>query len=301
MRYLSSLLIVASLTLSTPAWAVVILDATWEAEGGSEAAWGEGFGSARALAAEPQFDAVVGLEGSFSGDVHFGCSSTWLGNSEDGNAFLLSAAHCFNANLDPSVWDYVTGAGTYLQAKTITRHPLYDDDRDETGGYDMAIVELNGPIDDSGEPPVLYAGSDELSRVATMVGFGTRGTAAYGEDRKFNSTTDKAAAHNVIDIASEPEGEGDGGNLLQTDFDGPDGEGNTLEGDAAPVDALEGMIALGDSGGSLWIETEDGWRIAGVNVASDVMSGYGMIDDFARVSTQLDWIKSIFPDAQTGE
>ena len=303
MHWACRIFVVAAFGLGfiVPAAAVVILDSTWADNGGSEEAWGEGFGPAIALANEPQFSPVVGLEGLFGDDVHFGCSGTWLGNDEADHAFILTAAHCFNADGDFSGWDFISVGGTRLQAVAVTRHPLYDDEIDETTGYDMAIVELEGAIEDAGETAVLYAGSDEIGYVGTAVGYGTRGTAEYGEDRRFNADSDKAAAHNMIDAVEDAREDGQGGNILRSDFDGPDGQGNTLEGDAEPYDELEGMIAVGDSGGSMWIETEEGWRMAGINAATDTMGGFGMIADFARVSTQLEWIASIFPDISTGE
>jgi len=303
MRLASRILVVAALAMAAtgPVSAVVILDSTWADNGGSEDDWGAGFGPAIDLANEPQFSPVVGLEGLFGDDVHFGCSGTWLGNDAADHAFILTAAHCFNAEGDTSGWDFISFGGTRLQAVALTRHPLYDDAVDETTGYDMAIVELDGPIEDAGEPAVLYAGSDEIGYLGTAVGYGTRGTAEHGEDRKFNADSDKAATRNMIDVVEDARADGLGGNVLRSDFDGPDGEGNSLEGEAEPYDELEGMIAVGDSGGSMWIETEEGWRMAGVNAATDTMAGYGMIADFARVSTQIEWIDSVFPEVSTGE
>lgn len=282
------------------AQAVVILDSSWEAAGGSEGDWGAGFGPAVALANAPQFDPVIGFEGQFGDDRHFGCTGTWLGNNADGNAMVLSASHCFT-DIDVNAWIYVTPAGSRLGALDVSLHPLYDAEDDATNGYDIALVELDGPIEDIDAPASLYAGSDELGYYAIAVGYGKRGTGDHGEDRKFNTDSEKAAASNMIDVVEEPSADGQDGNLLRSDFDHPDGGMNTLEGDEFPNDALEGMIAQGDSGGSLWIHTGDDWRVAGVNVTTDVMLGYGMIEDFARISTQLDWILSVFPDAETGE
>lgn len=297
---LAALAVALCAALSTPAHAVVILDSVWEAAGGSEADWGGGFGPAIELANQPQFGPVIGFEGQFADDRHFGCTGTWLGNNADGNAMVISAAHCFS-DVDVNTWTYITPAGSEFGAVGVTTHPLYDPEDDLTNGYDMAIVELDGAIEDIDAPAVLYAGHDELGYYAIAVGYGKRGTAEHGEDRKFNADSEKAAATNMIDSVEEPVEDGQGGNLLRSDFDHPDGGTSTLEGDEFPVDDYEGMIAQGDSGGSLWINTDEDWRVAGINVTTDIMQGYGMIEDFARISTQLDWILSVFPAAEYGQ
>jgi hypothetical protein len=295
----------ASLALGTafvapPAFAVIILDSTWTEYGGSEEDWGAGFDLALELAAEPQFDAVIGFEGQFEHDRHFGCTGNWLGNNADDNAMILTAAHCI-VETDINDWTYFSTGGSQFSALSAYLHPLYDHSDDATCGYDFALIELDGPIEDIAEPAVLYAGSDELSYYVVTVGYGKRGTGDYEEDRKFNADSEKAAASNVIDVAEDARDDGRGGNLLRSDFDHPDGDMSTLEGDVYPVDEYEGMMAQGDSGGSGWIITDEGWRLVGVNASTDIMYGYGMIQDHARISTQLDWVLSIYPDATLGE
>ena len=73
--------------------AVVILDSTWREEGGRKGREWKGFGAAIALAAEPQFAAVLAL--SSEGESWGEASGTWIGNDDEGRAYILTAAHIF--------------------------------------------------------------------------------------------------------------------------------------------------------------------------------------------------------------
>jgi secreted trypsin-like serine protease len=165
----------------------------------------------------------------------------------------------------------------------------------------LAIVELNGPVRDFDTPPLLYGRDDELGQRATMVGFGSRGIGSVGQDDKYYNSEDAAAARNIIDVVEDPAPDGKGGNQLLVDFDSEDGSTNVFEdGGSLPVDEYEGVLGSGDSGGSLWIETDEGWAIVGVNAWGDD-AVYGSTGGFGRISTQYDWVKSIFDARFTNE
>lgn len=298
-RIVSALLGTALLSLAAagPAHAVIILDSTWADQGGADGAEGDGFGAAKALAMEPQFCAIM----SFFDGEQIGASGTWIGNDEDGNAYVLTAAHNFGDGDDPNTWTYYTRAGAEFTGKSVHLHPNYDANSDETPGYDLAIVKLNGPVEDCDRPPLLYGGDDELGQRATMVGFGSRGIGSVGQDDKYYSSEDAAAARNIIDVVEDPAPDGKGGNQLLVDFDSEDGSTNVFEdGNSLPVDEYEGVLGSGDSGGSLWIETDEGWAIVGVNAWGDD-AVYGSTGGFGRISTQYDWVKSIFDANFTNE
>lgn len=298
-RTVSALLGMAllGLTAAGPARAVIILDSTWADQGGAAGAEGNGFGAAKALAMEPQFCAIM----SFYDGEQIGGSGTWIGNDEDGTAYVLTAAHNFGGGKNPATWTYYTRAGTEFTGKAVHVHPNYDHNSDDTPGYDLAIVELNGPVEDCDAPPLLYGGNDELGKLGTMVGFGSRGIGSVGQDDKYYTSEDAAAARNMIDSVEDPASDDKGGNQLLVDFDSEDGANNVFEnGDPLPVDEYEGVLGSGDSGGSLWIETPGGWAIVGVNAWGDD-AVYGSTGGFARISTQYDWITSIFDASFTNE
>lgn len=277
--------------LPLPVSAVVILDSTWEENGGSDASPAEGFAAHVALAMEPQFAAIFGLHDGGS----YGGSATWIGNDDD-HGYLLTAAHNFDGGQDPSVWTYWSRQGTAYEAVDLYIHPGYSSDEDDdTSGYDMAIVVLDAPVTDAGPQPRLYAGQDELGRVVTITGYGSRGIGSSGETDDYYDFEGEtpAAARNVVD---EVDGE-NGENNLIIDFDSEGGDASVM-GDDWPLDELEGILGSGDSGGASWIETRQGWAIAGTNTWGDD-SVYGSISGLSRVSTQLDWIASIFPGIRT--
>ncbi len=292
---LRSFAVLVGLTCApVPATAVVILDSTWEANGGAEGAEAQGFGVHEALAMQPQFAAIFGL---WDGSDYLG-SGTWIGNDDAGHGYILTAAHNFDGGTKVGDWEYHSRAGTAYQGLKVHIHPGYDESMQdqETSGYDMAIVVLDSPVTDAGDPPMLYGGRDELGRTLVITGFGSRGIGSSGEqDAYYNyDALGPAAATNVID-----EVDGDMENNLIVDFDSEAGDAS-VTGKAKPVDRMEGILGSGDSGGAAWIKTADGWAIAGTNTWGDE-SVYGAVSGFSRVSTQLDWIASIYPDFYTVE
>lgn len=273
----------------TPASAVIILDSTWADNGGSRRTPNAGFGAHEALAQQDQFAAIFGL---WDGE-EYGGSGTWIGNDDEGHGYILTAAHNFDGGGGAGTWVYYSRAEGEYQGIEVYIHPDYDPEDEEQGtsGYDLAIVKLDAPVEDAGDTPYLYAGDQELGAVMTITGYGSRGIGSRGEDNRFYDFDypGPAAARNVIDdVDTEME------NNLLVDLDRENGNASVM-GDDEPFDEMEGILGSGDSGGAAWIETENGWAIAGINVWGDDAT-YGSTSGFARVSTQLNWIESIFPD-----
>lgn len=279
------------LALSAPAGAVVVLDSTWKENGGRKGAESEGFDAHEALAAQPQFAASFGLWGG----EEYGGSGTWIGNDEQGHGYILTAGHNFDGDADPSAWLYYATDGSEYQGVELYINPDYDPYSDETGGFDIAIVKLDGPVKGVGKPAAIYGGSDELGKVLTIVGYGSRGIGSKGEAEKYYDYENPvaAAARNVIDEVDGPNGE----NCLIFDMDSEDGDSNALDGDAEPVDEYEGILGSGDSGGAGWIKTGKGWAIAGVNSWGD-SDRYAGISALARVSKLKSFIRAVYPEAR---
>jgi hypothetical protein len=193
-----------------------------------------------------------------------------------------------------------TGGGAVLRGRRHWVHPRWNGDVDARGGFDFAIIELDRPIADSGRPATLYAGAAEQGARAVMLGYGSRGVAPFGHGWRFGPRHGlaKAAAENVIDRVAATQ---EGGGVLSVDLDQPDGPGKNRMGDAEPVSPLEGVLAPGDSGGSLWLRTAAGWRVAGVNSSGDPGADYQDMSNFARVSAARPWIAEIAPGAVWGE
>ncbi len=273
--------------------AVIILDSTWEENGGAEGQEASGFDAHEALAMEGQFASIFGLH---DGEAYLG-SGTWIGNDEN-HGYILTAAHNFDgSNPDPNAWTYWSRAGGGYEAVEVYIHPNYDPEDDSTNGYDLAIVVLDSPVTDAGKQPLLYSGDDELGQMLTITGYGSRGIGSAGEADQFYDYESEtpAAARNIVDEVDGPNGE----NNLIVDLDAEDG-GSNVTGDAEPIDELEGILGSGDSGGAAWIETANGWAIVATNTWGDDAI-YGSISGFSRISTQLDWVREVFPDIRTTE
>jgi hypothetical protein len=136
-----------------------------------------------------------------------------------------------------------------------------------------------------------------------MVGYGLTGD---GESGGIRLDGQKRAAQNVIN-------EIDNSRVLLSEFANPEsldglsvGSGNIVAGKLTLPDsktiALEGLIAAGDSGGGLFITTQNGTYLAGVNsfVGSDFgapNSAYGDFSGHTRVSAFAGWIESQLNDS----
>jgi trypsin len=262
-----------------PSGAVIILDGTWRAEGG--------FRAHMALADQPQFASVIALS-SDDGQVWGSGSGTWIGNVR-GHARILTAAHVFNRGGAADDYVYRAPDGTVMQGTDLVFHPLYNWNNAERTGYDFAIVELDGPIDDAGPRPALYGGIREKDQRIVMVGWGSRGIGSVGQKPSYYVEVDKAAATNkiddVMDIVRPVPKTGDAGNWL----------GVTLRRESEGAERLDGILGSGDSGGSAWIRTAGGgWAVCGVNANGDGDT-YGSQSWFARVSGVRDWLNATVP------
>lgn len=289
-----------ALALAAPAHAVVILEDTWRAEGGSDENWAAGFSAHDALAAQPQFRAMVALT---QDEREWGVASgVWIGNG-GGSAYILTAGHVVTDGTRPSQITVRTTGGAVLRCVEYFVHPGWNNQINTRGGMDMAILRLDGPIADAGPAPALYAGRNERGRRAVIAGYGTHGVAPMGHGMRFGPEHGErmTAAENVIDVVQPVMigGQlGDWGNSITIDLDQPNGPGKNRTGDLEPVSRLEGILAPGDSGGSLWVNFDGRWRLVGVNSSGDPGASYQDVSNFARITTQKQWIRSIFPGAR---
>lgn len=278
--------LVAAPAIVRPAGAVIILDSTWQAEGGGPDTESAGFRAHVALGSQPQFAGVIALSDD-EGETWGAASGTWIGNV-GGGAQILTAAYNFERDGSAEQYLYRTPGGTVRHGTGIVFHPLFTWDNDERTGYDMAIVRLDGPIDDGGLPPVLYGGRREHGQHIVMVGFGSRGIGSAGEDSIYDGLPGKAAAENIVakvmDALRPPPADADAGNWLAV----------TLRREDEGAGRLDGILGSGDSGGSAWLLTGGLWAIAGVN-ANGTGDTYGSQSFFARVSGVQDWLRSIVP------
>lgn len=299
-----ALLVALGVWAADEARAVVILDSTWREEGGRKGREWKGFAAAIALANEPQFAAVLAL--SSDGESWGEASGTWIGNDEDGHAYILTAAHIFEdtAHID----DYVVRApdGETIAVDRLWVHPRWNGDLETRSGYDLVILRLTTPITGAGRPPVLYSGEDEAGGLLTFVGYGSRGIGSVGEQDRFHRGSGKAAAQGVVDEFVPPEApipdeDEDAGNYLGIFLPKEDGSiENPYGGRDSPATRLVGLLGSGDSGGSAWMNFDGRWVLVAVNSNGDGDGdgAYGESSWFTRVSANRTWISKIFPGAR---
>jgi hypothetical protein len=210
--------------------------------------------------------------------------------------WVLTAAHVFDHAQKLS---FCIGGETYVADRMIANPKWNGNAR---SGYDIGLVHLSKPVKNV-TPASIYTGTAELNQVDTMVGYGLTGD---GESGGIRLDGQKRAAQNVIN-------EIDNSRVLLSEFANPEsldglsvGSGNIVAGKLTLPDsktiALEGLIAAGDSGGGLFITTQNGTYLAGVNsfVGSDFgapNSAYGDFSGHTRVSAFAGWIESQLNDS----
>jgi len=209
-------------------------------------------------------------------------SSRYLGSGTlIADDWVLTAGH--NVDSAQSL-DFIIGGQRYEAANWIA-HPLWDGDLGK--GYDIALVQLESTVAGI-DPAERFRGSGEAGAIATSVGFGRSGDGLTGAT---TSAGTKRAGQNTVDRF----GRGSGGRILLSDFDDPMfGDAKLLSGDSPALD-LEYLIAPGDSGGGLFLDSPSGPLLAGVHSFGAAYDGtlnsdYGDLSGHIRVSRFNDWI-----------
>ena len=175
--------------------------------------------------------------------------------------WLLTARHTA-ANIPPR--HRMAIGGRVLDIARVVAHP---------DGADLALVELDRPA--AGVAPIaLYDGAGEAGREGLLLGRGDHGNGrdgVLGMDGRLRCVT------NRIDAADE--------GWLRLCFDAP-----------PAGTALEGVGGEGDSGGPALIREGGRLLVAGVSSWQDhegPLGTYGCVEHYARVSTQLPWIRAV--------
>lgn len=301
-RRVAAIAAAAVLLTTAPAFAVIVLDSTWRAEGGTPDRPTSGFGAHLRLAAEPQFRAVVAF--ASDGETWGEASGTWIGNDAR-HGYILTAAHTFDLPAQPDAYVVRSPGGTIHHADRVWTPAEWTGDTDTRTGYDIAILRLTAPMTDAGEQPVLYGGAAEAGHLVTFVGFGSRGIGSRGQQDEFHTGSDKAAAQGTVDEAVDldpaaaADDSADAGGYLSVFLAREDGGiANPYGGSDRPPTRLAGLLGSGDSGGSAWMRVDGAWVVAGVNSNGSGNAEYGDSSWFTRVAPHRDWITGIFPGAR---
>lgn len=168
----------------------------------------------------------------------------------------------------------LTMSGKSYDIETIVVHPDYAFTNTSIVN-DIALVKLKKSIENI-KPVLLYNKTNEEGKFITIVGRGDQGTGLTGPKVMDKITR---AATNKIDAATNQ--------WISFDFDSPSSK---------DVTKYEGVSGPGDSGGPALIENKGILSIAGVsshqNGTPTYGEGrYGVIENYARVSSYVKWIK----------
>lgn len=206
-----------------------------------------------------------------------------------------------------AIGNFTIGGNTYAAAEMI-KHPQFLANGSNVGyGYDIAVMRLSTPVVGIAPSP-FYIGNGELGAMLSITGYGETGVGSTGQSS--NPGTLRGGtniADELMSFSNGPGGQVGAQNaVLLSDFDAlasrdPSGSFNTL-GTRTATD-LEYHLAIGDSGGGVFIQENGTWYLAGVNsfVASQrdwtgsgntLPFGYGAVSGFTRVSSFKDFIQS---------
>jgi hypothetical protein len=156
--------------------------------------------------------------------------------------------------------------------------------------YDMGLLYLSAPVMGIQAATMIRFDNPAsiLGREAVWVGHGLSGTGLTGA----RSPLEFRAFTNIIDgltpFAGLP------APSFYSDFDSPDGTGNSLDSDAAPT-RLEGNVTSGDSGGGVFVTVGGQRYLAGINsyasgFSPGLNSKYGSLSGAANLDFFNAWI-----------
>ena len=237
------------------------------------------------LANQSQYDAV-GVIHRDGGELD---SSGTLISSE----WVLTAAHTIVSGGGPNATFTVNGETRNIVE--AIRNPGYTDSLPD--GHDIALLRLDSPIT-SVAPAQIYTGlsADLVGESLTYVGYGKTGTGSTGDT---GAAGTKRAGHNIAEQLGYILNPGVdqveySDQLIFADMDAFTGPWENPLGSTLPV-GLEYLIALGDSGGGLFVEDNGQHYLAGVhsllfNLDPFGTLGYGDIMASTTVESFLTWI-----------
>lgn len=207
------------------------------------------------------FDYVVQIIGKKDDNSDFTGSAV----AYDKN-LILTAAHLFHRHKSSSI-----KCGTkVLTIKRYIQHKDYD--YDKFGQHDIAICLVDGDIGLNWYPNI-YTDNKEQGKVCSLAGYGCTGTFKTGVIIDLGCA--KRAGSNVVDAADRF--------MLSCS---PSGILTRTE--------LEMLIAIGDSGGGLFIGNELAGIHSGIieDKPNKGKSKYGAVSMHTRVSLYQEWIRS---------
>jgi len=222
----------------------------------------------------------------------------WIGTTSFGSGtliapdYVLTAAHVVGSYSGTPT--FTINGETYTGSYSIV-NPNWSSTSDFD--WDIALIHLSTPVVGV-DPTPIYTATDELTKLATYVGYGYGGDGVTGY---YTSSTypangtpypfgTKRACDNIIDRDGTYFGFTD--QILLADFDNGTAAKNTLK--VSPfATANEGAVGKGDSGGGMFITVNNTTYLAGVITGISTTGVYGDCIYATRVSSFAEWINQI--------
>lgn len=198
-----------------------------------------------------------------------------------GDNMVLTAGHVFPGAT--ATVPFVINGTTY-QVTNCARDPLYNG-ADIALGHDFTIGRITSRVLEVA-PVKMYRGN-AVGMPCAVVGYGLTGigdgSASYGNGTRRGCT-------NIV------EDNGDGPNCWWTDFDDGTAAHNGLPGSSATATTYEGHLNTGDSGGGMFVQTDE-WRLIGINsfiynYSSSTYTIFGSVSGFSKISGDNNWIET---------
>lgn len=240
---------------------------------------------------------TLGSEANFpaSGFITAAGNGAPLGGTLIDPRYVLTVAH-IQGDIIPGTTTFTVGGTPYVIAEQRP-HP----DFNATGKFENDINVLRLAMAVPNVTPAPYnTAQPELGSVATAIGYGETGTGLTGSIG--GSAGQRRGMQNTVDAF------GDGSVFPPTsfiaDFDRPGAPLESTTGSFMPL-ALEGTLALFDSGGGIYTDFGAGQVLIGLNSFTASRDGsanndYGDLFGATRVSLFGDYIAANIPEPSAG-
>ncbi len=276
------------LALSSAAHALVISDEVFQKNNGSLSDIKGTIDKAYAPLAKKSYSYPFLNVGNIRTSSSF-CSASWLGEDEK-NTYILTAAHCVENGKDLTIrWHgqfYNWNNEMVAREGEVHIHPYRLNRPEGHGGAstDVAVIvaqKVKPMLDDRKQPaqqPWLYDGTSELNQVVDFVGYGVWGIRKTGAQASLSPAFAQRRAW--------------GQNYINGIWEADHGIGASFFPEKDPKAWTN--VGSGDSGSAWWQKQQGFHTIIAVTNGGNANSSTG-----ARISKYIDWIKSIYPHAQT--
>jgi secreted trypsin-like serine protease len=210
----------------------------------------------------------------------------WGSGTYIGNRWVLTAAHVVAPASDPT---FELGDQEF-EAEGWAWPQNYN-----FPTADIALMRLESDVTSEAAAD-LYTAGNAVGKKGHHVGFGVKGSSGEQGITNISGENSRGGTNMLDTLWGDFVTDSDDNRIVMSDFDSGDPSHNYM-GSAEPTD-LEYLIAGGDSGGSVFIETENGFKSAAVTILGLSRDGtnntdFGDMSGATRVSSYDNWLEDV--------